>query len=297
MSRVELNRPDVDSIILSRKIRGFLEEDLGFGDITTAAVIKPEIRADARIICREDAVVAGVEEAALTFSLLDCSAHSLVKDGESVRGGRTIMEVGGRASAILKGERTALNLLGRMSGVATATRRLVDEAAKVDPKIRVAATRKTLPGFGVFDKRAVHYGGGDTHRFRLDDEVLIKDNHIRVAGSIGAAVEAARKAVSFTKKIEAEASSLKEAVESAEAGADIVMLDNMGPKEMSQVVATLKKKRLREKVLLEASGNITADNIGEFCKAGVDVVSSGSITHSAKNVDFTLKIAWMEKVV
>jgi len=292
-----LSRPDLDSIILTRRIREFLEEDLGFGDITTGAVISPEIRADARIICREDAVVAGVEEAVLTFGLLDCSVHSLVKDGERVKGGRTVMEVGGRASAILKGERTVLNLLGRMSGVATATRRLVDEAAKVDSKVRVAATRKTLPGFGVFDKRAVQCGGGDTHRFRLDDEVLIKDNHIRVAGSIGAAVEAARRSVSFTKKIEAEASSLKEALEAVEAGADIVMLDNMNPEDVSQVVTALKKKGLREKVLLEASGNITAENIGKYCKTGINVVSAGSITHSAKNIDFTLKIAWMEKVV
>ncbi len=292
-----MSRPDVDSIILTRRIREFLEEDLGFGDITTAAVINPEVRADARIICREDAVVSGVDEAVLTFGLLDCSVHSLVKNGERIKGGRTVMEVGGRASAILKGERTVLNLLGRMSGVATATRRLVDEAAKVDARVRVAATRKTLPGFAVFDKRAVQCGGGDTHRFRLDDEVLIKDNHIRVAGSIGAAVEAARRSVSFTKKIEAEASSLKEALEAAEAGADIVMLDNMSPEDVSQVVAALRKKGLREKVLLEASGNITAESIGKYCKTGIDVVSSGSITHSAKNIDFTLKIAWMEKVI
>lgn len=281
--------------VLHRKIAEFLEEDLGFGDITTDAVVNPDIYAEAQIICREDAVVSGVEEAVLTFNLLGCSAESLVKEGEQVEVGRSVLRVSGGARAVLKGERTALNILGRMSGVATETRRMVDETVKSNSNIRVAATRKTLPGFRIFDKKAVQTGGGDAHRFRLDDAVLIKDNHLAIAGSISSAVEAARRRVSLTKKIEVEVTSLAEAQEAVAAGADIVMFDNMSPGEIRRVVEALKKKGVRDKVILEASGGIGFENIRRYSGTGVDVISLGYLTHSVKSIDFTLEITGKKK--
>ncbi len=282
--------------LISRRVMEFLQEDLGSGDITTDAVIERDAYAEARIICREDAVVSGVEEAISIFNLLKCSVNDLVKEGDTVEAGNTILKVNGNARSILKGERTALNILGRMSGVATETKRLVEEAIRGNPKIRVAATRKTLPGFRLFDKKAVYSGGGDTHRFRLDDAVLIKDNHIKIAGSAAKAVQLAKKRVSFTKKIEVEASSYDEALEAVEAGADIVMLDNMNPQEVSRVVKALEERRIRDRVFLEASGKISVENVKRYSEAGVDAVSSGGITHSAKSIDFSLEIIGKKEV-
>ena len=288
----KLSDPTEDRLdpVLSRMIEEFLREDLGYGDITTDAVIKPDTHSEAQIICREDATVSGVEETIMTFNLLRCSAHALVKEGETIKAGRTVLKVNGRARAILKGERTVLNILGRMSGVATETKRMVKEVHKANPNIRVTATRKTLPGLRLLDKKAVQSGGGDTHRFRLDDAVLIKDNHIKIIGSVARAVESARKSVSFTKKIEVEASSLDEVLEAAESGADIVMLDNMSTQEVSRVVKELEKRRIRDRVFLEASGGIGLENVRSYGETGVDAVSSGALTHSAKSIDFSLEI-------
>ena len=276
--------------MLIRKIMEFLEEDLGSGDITTDAIINPDIDAEALITCNEKAVVSGVKEAVLTFNLLKCSAEALIGEGDTVEKGRTVLKVRGKAQAILKCERTALNILGRMSGVASLTSILIREAIKGNQKIRIAATRKTQPGFRVFDKKAVQSGGGDTHRFRLDDAVLIKDNHLKIIGSVTKAIELARKNVSFTKKIEVEATSIKEALEAAEAGADIVLLDNMKPEDVSKVINKFEERHLRNKVVLEASGGIGLSNIKKYSKTGVDVVSLGEMTHSAKNIDFSLEI-------
>jgi nicotinate-nucleotide pyrophosphorylase (carboxylating) len=214
----------------------------------------------------------------------------LIKDGDSVEANTDVIKVHGKARSILKAERTSLNILGRMSGVATETNKLVKEAKKVNQNIRVAATRKTLPGFRIFDKKAVKAGGGDTHRLRLDDAVLIKDNHLKITGSIASTIKLARKKVSFIKKIEVEASTAEEALEAAEAGADIVLLDNMMPKEVSKVITILSERQLRKRVFLEASGGIRAENIKAYSKTGVDAVSLGTITHSAKNIDFGLEI-------
>jgi nicotinate-nucleotide pyrophosphorylase (carboxylating) len=177
-----------------------------------------------------------------------------------------------------------------MSGVATETNKMVKEARKANQKIRVAATRKTQPGFRIFDKKAVKSGGGDTHRLRLDDAVLIKDNHLKITGSISEAVQLARKKVSFTKKIEVEASSAEEALEAAEARADIVLLDNMIPQEVSKVIKILKERQVRSRVFLEASGGIKSENIKAYSETGIDAISIGWITHSAKNIDFSLEI-------
>jgi len=275
---------------LSLKILEFLHEDLGSGDITTDSIIEAEIDVNAKIVCNEKAVISGVAEAILTFNLLKCSAQGLIKDGDSVEAYTDVIKVRGKARSILKAERTSLNILGRMSGVATETNKLVKEAKKVNQNIRVAATRKTQPGFRIFDKKAVKAGGGDTHRFRLDDAVLIKDNHLKITGSIAATIKLARKKVSFTKKIEVEASSAEEALEAVEAGADIVLLDNMMPQEVSKVITILRERQLRKRVFLEASGGIRTENIKTDSETGVDAVSLGRITHSAKNIDFGLEI-------
>ena len=275
---------------LTLKILEFLREDLGSGDITTDAIIDNEIDAKAKIVCYEKAVISGVEEAVLTFNMLKCSAQGLIKDGDSVEADTEIIKVSGKARSILKAERTALNILGRMSGVATETNKLIKEAKQVNKKIRVAATRKTLPGLRIFDKKAVKAGGGDTHRFQLDDAVLIKDNHLKITGSISTTIKLARKNVSFTKKIEVEVSSAEEALEAVEAGVDIILLDNMVPQEISKIITILREKQLRNGVFLEASGGIKIENIRMYSETGVDAVSLGVITHSAKNIDFGLEI-------
>lgn len=274
----------------SQKILEFIRDDLGSGDITTDSIIDSEIDAKANIICKEKAVISGVEEAILVFNHFKCSAKGLINDGDNVSANKVIIKVSGNARSILKAERISLNILGRMSGVATKTNNLVLQAKMVNQKIRVAATRKTLPGFRIFDKKAVKAGGGDTHRFRLDDAVLIKDNHLKITGSIATAVKLARKKVSFTKKIEVEASSAEESLEAALAGADIILLDNMNPQEISKAVTILKERQLRNRLFLEASGGIGKDNIKKFCETDVDAISLGEITHSAKNIDFSLEI-------
>lgn len=276
--------------MLYSKIMEFLLEDIGSGDITTDAIIDHDIEAEAVIICHEEAVVSGLCESILTFNLLDCSAQALVNEGDSVKKGSTILKVQGKAQSILKCERTALNILGRMSGVATKTSRVVEEAIKWNKNIVVASTRKTSPGFRIFDKKAVKSGGGDTHRYRLDDAVLIKDNHLKIIGSISSAVRTAKKKVSFTKKIEVEASTIEEAIQSVEAGADIVLLDNMKPQDISIIIKKLEKKHLRNKVFLEASGGIDLKNIKKYSEIGIDAVSIGVITHSVKNINFSLDI-------
>ncbi len=220
--------------------------------------------AEASILCKEEAVVAGIEEALSLLRLAGCEGSAKVQDG---------------------GHTTAL------SGVATATAELVSTAKRESGgKVRVACTRKTLPGLRHFEKRAVELGGGDTHRLRLDDAVLIKDNHLTLAGSIRETVRKAKTRVSFTKKIEVEATTPDQAVEAAEAGADIVLLDNMTTQEIQRSLSLLEAKSLRERVLVEASGGITRENIASYAKTGVDVVSVGAITHSARAIDMSMEV-------
>ncbi len=188
-------------------------------------------------------------------------------------------------------ERTLLNLISHMSGVASATADLVSIARKnSDGNVRVACTRKTLPGLRYFEKKAVQLGGGDTHRLRLDDAVLIKDNHLALSGSIYKCVKAVKSSVSFTKKIEIEVTTPERSVEAAMAGADIVLLDNMTPQDVKRSLALLEAKGLRRKVLIEASGGITKENLASFAETGVDVVSVGAITHSARAIDVSMEI-------
>ena len=211
-------------------------------------------------------------------------------DGTHVKPGEVVMEVVGEAKRVLAAERTALNLLSHMSGVATLTRKAVEKAKAVNPRVRVAATRKTLPGLRYFEKKAVAIGGGDPHRYDLSDMILIKDNHIRIVGDVEKAVRLARERASFTKKIEVEVRSAEEALKAARAGADIVMLDNVDVEEVKKAIELLKAHGLRDKVLVEVSGGITLENIDKYAATGVDIISMGMLTHSAKAIDFSLDV-------
>ena len=265
-------------------------QDIGFEDLTTNALINPNTIIKAKIISREAGILSGVELSSSIFQ--EFSIKTIIKklDGESVVADETVLEIEGDARTILSVERTVLNIIMRMSGISTITRKLVKIVRKVDNRVIVAGTRKTTPGLQFFEKEAIRLGGGDTHRFRLDDSILIKDNHIAIVGSVKKAVEKAKKYVSFTKKVEVEVESIGDALEAVISGADIVMLDNMDPNEVRNVVNVLVNKNLRNKILIEVSGGINPDNILDYAKTGVDVISTGYITHSARSLDMSLEI-------
>jgi nicotinate-nucleotide pyrophosphorylase (carboxylating) len=282
---------DLTRSIVEDKVRSFLAEDIGYEDITTNALIDSKQRAEGRVVCKENAVVAGIEEALVLLKLAGCQGTAAVRDGYRVKAETMILSARGPARALLTVERTLLNILAHMSGVATATADLVSIAKRESRgNVRIACTRKTHPGLRYFEKRAVELGGGDTHRLRLDDAVLIKDNHLELAGSVSACVRKAKERVSFTKKVEVEVTTADQAVEAAQAGADIVLLDNMTPKEVRSSTTLLVGKGLRNRVLVEASGGIRKENLPSYAKTGVDVISVGVITQSAPAIDMSLEI-------
>jgi nicotinate-nucleotide pyrophosphorylase (carboxylating) len=280
---------------LKEKIRGFVEEDVGQGDVTTLLTIPPGTIVDAEVVAKESGIAAGVEEALTLLKSFDLEANALVSDGSKVKKKTVILKVAGDARTLLSIERTLLNILTRMSGIATATNKLVEKVRSSGYKTRVACTRKVAPGLSYFDKRAVMLGRGDTHRLHLDDLVLIKDNHLAILGSIDQAVKKVRSTVSFSKKIEIEVSTTDEALEAAKAGADIVMLDNFSPQKVMEAMALLEMEGLRNKVLIEASGGINEQNILQFANAGADILSLGELTHSAKALDISLEIVKVRK--
>ncbi len=277
--------------MIEGSLRSFLAEDLGYGDITTDALIGASMKATGHITCNESCIIAGLEESRILLELVGCTGSPVVKDGRKVGPGSKVLRVSGPAGSILKAERTLLNLLSHMSGVATATSDLVQLANKNGAvRIRIACTRKTLPGLRYFEKKAVELGGGDTHRLRLDDAVLIKENHLALAGTITDCVNRARARVSFTKKIEVEATEPKQAVEAAQARADIILLDNMKPDAIVRTISILQEKGFRDRVMLEASGGIRRENLPSYARTGVDIISVGAITHSAKSIDMSLEL-------
>ena len=278
------------SRILEKKLLELLVEDVGLGDITSALIVPTETCVDAVIISNESAIVAGIEEAKTLLQSLGLEAKGLLSDGEKIKPKQTMLKISGDARTILSAERTVLNILSRMSGIATITRTLVEKLQDMGVKARVACTRKSAPGLLYFDKKAVMIGGGDTHRLHLDDMILIKDNHIAIAGSVAEAVGRARQRASLSKKIEVEVTKIEDALAAAEAGADIIMLDNFSPRQVKEAAKLLSKKRLNGKILLEASGGITTKNALLFAAAGVDLISLGEITHSVKAVDLSLEI-------
>lgn len=265
-------------------------DDLGFEDITTRALIPAGMRVKGQIISKEDGIVAGVKLAVEIFKDFGVETKIMKNDGEKIQKDQVIMEISGDPHDILSLERTVLNLMMRMSGIATLTAKLVKVVRSANPAIIVAGTRKTTPGLQFFEKDAIRSGGGDTHRYRLDDGILIKDNHLALVGDVAEAVSRARKYASFTKKIEIEVENTDESLQAARAGADIIMLDNMAPEEVKNVLSVLEKERLRSNVIIEVSGGINSDNIVDFAKTGVDVISTGYMTHSARSLDLSLEL-------
>jgi nicotinate-nucleotide pyrophosphorylase (carboxylating) len=276
--------------ILEEKLLHLLAEDLGQGDITTSLIVPADTTAEAKIVSKERGVVAGIEETTVLLKSLRLNIEASVVDGQNIGSGDVLMKIAGDARTILSAERTVLNLLSRMSGIATATEQLIQRLQNAKVKTRVACTRKTAAGLLYFDKKAVVVGGGDSHRLHLDDLVLIKDNHVLVAGSVKTAVKKARQHASLSKKIEVEVTRANDVLAAALAGADIIMLDNFSPLQIRRAVGMLKKRNLRATVLLEASGGITVEQALEFASTGVDLMSLGELTHSAKALDMSLEI-------
>ncbi|MBI5874779.1 MAG: carboxylating nicotinate-nucleotide diphosphorylase [Deltaproteobacteria bacterium] len=262
-----------------------LAEDIGSGDITTMAVVDRNANGSAEIVAKEDIVVAGILIAEAVFKTIDAKIEfkALAEDGDNVRKGAAITAVSGRISAILTGERVALNFLQRLSGIATLTSRFVNNVKGF--KVKILDTRKTTPGLRILEKYAVRMGGGFNHRFGLCDAVLIKDNHIAAIGSIAEAVFRAREHAPKDMLIEVEAKNLDEVKEALIAGTDVIMLDNMKPSLMKQAVKIIGKA-----ALIEASGGVNLKNIREIAKTGVDFISVGALTHSAMAVDISLEM-------
>ena len=274
-------------LILEPVVRAALLEDLGrAGDITTGAVVPAEATVEAVIAARQPGVLAGLDAALLAFELLDPALRIERRriDGDRISRGEPVAHISGRARGVLGAERTALNLLSRMSGVATATRALADAVAGY--KAKIVCTRKTTPGLRVLEKEAVRFGGGANHRFGLDDAMLIKDNHIALAGGVRQALERARRHAGHLVKIELEVDTLDQLAEALEVGVDAVLLDNMTPEDLRRAVAMVDGR-----AVTEASGRITLETAPGIAAAGVDLISSGWITHSAPNLDLGLDIA------
>jgi len=278
------------SKILEKKLLRMLAEDVGQGDVTTALVIPANSTTEAEVIAKESGVIAGMEEAKILLESLGLEVENLVSDGEEVKTKKALMKISGDTRTILSVERTLLNIISRMSGIATITRKLIEKIRKAELKTKVACTRKVAPGLLYLDKKAVLTGGGDTHRLHLDDMILIKDNHIAVVGSVEKAVKTVRKNVSFSKKIEVEVTEVKDVLNAVKAGADIIMLDNFSTEQIEKAVKLLKEEHLYGRALLEASGGITAENILAYASTGVDIVSLSEITTNAKALDISLEI-------
>jgi nicotinate-nucleotide pyrophosphorylase (carboxylating) len=291
-------RPQLSQLMVEDLVRGALLEDLGrAGDITTYATIGPEKRTRMTINARDEGVVAGLVLAETAFRLIDPTVHfeALVADGDRVAPGQSLARVEGPARAVLSAERVALNFLMHLSGVASYTARFADAIAHTTA--RVTCTRKTLPGLRAVEKYAVRLGGGSSHRYGLDDAILIKDNHIAVSGGVALAIGAARAYAGHLVKVEVEVDSLEQMREALEAGPDVILLDNMTPDRLAEAVAINRAHHgrtpdsysdARGRVILEASGNVTLDTIRVIAETGVDYISTSKITMAAPTMDIGL---------
>ncbi len=269
----------VDQLILSA-----LKEDISSEDVTTNAVMKQAVNGEVDLLCKEDGVIAGLPVFERVFHLLDPDTHVTLycSDGDSVKKGQLMGKVAGDIRVLLSGERVALNFLQRMSGIASYTRRVADLLKGSNTKL--LDTRKTTPNMRIFEKYAVRVGGGYNHRYNLSDGILLKDNHISAAGGVTKAISMAREYAPFVRKIEVEAETLEMVKEAVEAGADIIMLDNMSIDEMTKAVAVIDGR-----ARTECSGNVTKDNVGALVNLGIDYISSGALTHSAPILDISMK--------
>lgn len=276
--------PITDKLNVDNLILLALQEDISSEDVTTNSVMREYQKGTAQLICKQDGIVAGMDVFKRVFELLDenTEVSIYVKDGQEVKNGQIMADVTGDIRVLLSGERTALNYLQRMSGIATYTNRV----AKLleGSKTKLLDTRKTTPNMRIFEKYAVRAGGGYNHRYNLSDGVLIKDNHIGAAGSVKKAIEMAKEYAPFVRKIEVEVENLDMVREAVEAGADIIMLDNMSPETMKKAIEIIDGR-----AQTECSGNVTKENIQNILDVGVDYVSSGALTHSAPILDISLK--------
>jgi nicotinate-nucleotide pyrophosphorylase (carboxylating) len=270
---------------IERLIRDALDEDIGPGDLATMATISADAQGTGLFRAKKDGVVAGLVLLERIFYFIDpkVEVHLLSRDGDSVESGKVVAEAVGPVRALLLTERTALNFLQRLSGTATLTRKYVEAVKGL--ACHVLDTRKTTPGLRTLEKYAVRMGGGMNHRIGLYDAALVKDNHIEATGSIAEAVKAVRRHAPFMAKVEVEAGNIKQVQEAIDAGADVIMLDNMSIGQMAEAVRLVKKR-----AWLEASGGITLETIRQVAETGVDFISSGALTHSAPVVDFNMKI-------
>lgn len=273
---------------MDKIIEYMLAEDEGFGDVTSNAVVDEGMEVCAYIKSKDEGILAGINIIRDLFEKYGVKVSFYLAEGSKISYGDVLMYLKGDARTILLLERTALNLMMRMSGVASAANKYVNLVK--DYPIRIAGTRKTSPAIGKFDKHALSVGGADTHRFSLDDMVLIKDNHIATCATPLEALLKAKDSVSFSKKIEIEVETLDDAVECVKNGADIVMLDNMSPSEVSQVIDELEKLDIRQNSLIEVSGGINENTILDYAGLGIDIISIGALTHSTRSLDFSLKL-------
>ena len=270
---------------IKKELLRFISEDIQGGDITSVLLPKKKIKA--KIISRQEGVLAGVKFAGDIFRLKGCNVKIIKKDGAKLKSNQIILQISGNAGTVLSCERTALNLLSRMSGIATQTNFLVSKIRKINRKTKLYSTRKTAPGLRFFDKEAIMIGGGHKHRMSLNDMVMIKDNHLLVTNSMEGIIKSARKR---HKHVEVEVENQRDAILAASSGATIVMLDNFSPVQIKKTITALQKKKLRNKVKLEASGGINSKNITAYAKTGVDMISVGSITNSVKCLDLSLEV-------
>lgn len=263
----------------------FLREDIGKVDITSRLL--PRKKISATIISRQIGIIAGVEYAKKIFLSRNCRVKIYKKDGQKVSINSKIMTITGNAYSILSCERTALNLMSRMSGIATKTSMFVQKIKETNSNVKLFSTRKTAPGLRIFDKDAVEIGGGNKHRISLDQMYMIKDNHIAASNSL---TELVHKAKKHHKRIEVEVENLQDAFTVAQEGADIIMLDNMSPSKLVKIINALKQANLRKKIKIEASGGIDASNIKQYAKTGVDMISVGKLTNSVQGLDLSLEV-------
>ena len=272
-------------INIKKELLRFISEDIQSGDITSVLLPKKKIKA--KIISRQEGVLAGVKFAGDIFRLKGCNVKIIKKDSAKLKSNQIILQISGNAGTILSCERTALNLLSRMSGIATQTNFLVSKIRKINTKTKLYSTRKTAPGLRFFDKEAVMIGGGHKHRMSLNDMVMIKDNHLLVTNSMEDIIKNARKR---HKHVEVEVENQRDAILAVNSGATIAMLDNFSPVQIKKTITALQKKKIRNKIKLEASGGINSKNITTYVKTGVDIISVDSVTNSVRGLDLSLEV-------
>lgn len=280
-----------NKIIIERKLREFLEEDCAFQDVTSN-FIPEDAHKSAKIIAKSKGFISGLAELKILYNILKVETVFKKKDGEEVNKGEIVVELKGNARNILLGERVGLNLITLMSAITSTTRKYVNIIKDSGKNIKIACTRKTLPGLRIFEKKAVLMGGGDTHRFSLDDMILLKDTHLRYyTGNIADLLKDVKKKASFSKKIEIEIEKAEDAVVAAQNGADIILLDNMSPNDVEDAINSLKKNNLRDSIIVEVSGSINSNNIVDYLVSEPDVISTSELTLFPSDfLDFSLRL-------